>query len=69
MLEEPTCPGEYREKVGRVLALATVKRLEDKYGKASAAPVGALAEAVSSAGLQRSMRLAMRITRRSASPR
>lgn len=46
MLEEPTCPGEYREKVGRVLALATVKRLEDKYGKASAAPVGALAEAV-----------------------
>jgi outer membrane protein OmpA-like peptidoglycan-associated protein len=46
MLEEPTCPGEYREKVGRVLALATVKRLDDKYGKASAAPVGALADAV-----------------------
>jgi len=46
MLEEPTCPGEYREKVGRVLALATVKRFEDKYGKASAAPLGALADAV-----------------------
>lgn len=39
MLEEPTCHGEYREKVGRVLALASVKHLEEKYGKASTAPL------------------------------
>ncbi|MEZ5923074.1 MAG: OmpA family protein [Hyphomicrobiaceae bacterium] len=43
MLEDPTCPGDYREKVGRVMALATIKGLEGKYGKASEAPVEELA--------------------------
>jgi outer membrane protein OmpA-like peptidoglycan-associated protein len=46
MLEEPTCHGEYREKVGRVLALATVKRLQSKYGTASDAPLDEIAGAV-----------------------
>jgi outer membrane protein OmpA-like peptidoglycan-associated protein len=46
MLEEPTCPGDYRERAGRVMALATVKRLAGKYGKASAAPVEEIEAAV-----------------------
>ena len=45
MLAEPTCPGDYRERVGRVMALATVKRLEAKYGKREAVPVEELKRA------------------------
>ena len=44
MLEDPTCPGDYRERTGRVMALAMVKGLEAKHG--SAMPVDALSEAV-----------------------
>ena len=45
MLAEPTCPGDYRERVGRVMALAIVKRLEQKYGKREAVPVEELKRA------------------------
>lgn len=45
MLAEPTCPGDYRERVGRVMALATVKRLEQKYGNREAVPVEELKRA------------------------
>ncbi len=44
MLEDPTCPGDYRERTGRVMALATVKQLEAKHGNAM--PIEALGEAV-----------------------
>ncbi|MFO1170317.1 MAG: OmpA family protein [Hyphomicrobiaceae bacterium] len=45
MLAEPSCPGDYRERVGRVMALATVKRLEQKYGERQAVPVEELKRA------------------------
>jgi outer membrane protein OmpA-like peptidoglycan-associated protein len=46
MLAEPTCPGDYRERTGRVMALATVKRLQTKYGEPSAVPVDEIKGAV-----------------------
>lgn len=46
MLAEPTCPGDYRERAGRVMALATVKRLETKYGTPGAVPVEEIKGAV-----------------------
>lgn len=46
MLAEPTCPGDYRERVGRVMALATLKRLEAKYGTPGAVPVDEVKKAV-----------------------
>lgn len=44
MLAEPSCPGDYREKAGRAMALTMVKALEEKHG--GAIPLGALGEAV-----------------------
>lgn len=46
MLAEPTCHGEYREKVGRALALASLKRLEAEFGSAPVLPVDGLKRAV-----------------------
>lgn len=46
MLADPTCPGDYRERTGRVMALATIKRLEAKYGTPAAVPVEELKGAV-----------------------
>ncbi|MEZ5774653.1 MAG: OmpA family protein [Hyphomicrobiaceae bacterium] len=34
MLSEPTCPGDYRERAGRVLALASLRHLETVNGTA-----------------------------------
>lgn len=44
MLEDPTCPGDYRELTGRVMALAMVRGLEAKHS--GVMPVEALGAAV-----------------------